>query len=291
LLEEDWDLITILDACRHDMFEEIHGFDGEYERYRSQAAATIPWFEKNFVEAPDDELGDIIYVTANPNASSQRIDEDRFYHLEEVFKYGYNDTLRTTPADIVTDAAVRLHHQHPDKRVVVHYMQPHLPFIGSDYYDPEKFAPLEDMIDQVVEGSDGRELDDDVLNAVEKRDEYERGLNFEPFLAMRDGKLSREKLKSAYWDNLEYVIEEVERLVRYVSGQVVITADHGNGMGEAGVYGHPYWGTIEQTIMVPWLEVTGKEESPPRDLLEAPQDRTGSIDTDIEKQLQYLGYH
>jgi len=273
------------------MFEELHSFDETCERYRSQAAATIPWFEANFVSAPDDALENIVYVTGNPNASAQNIDPSRLRHIEEVFKYGYSDELRTTPADKVTDAAIRINAQFPNERLVVHYMQPHLPFIGSDEYDPEDFAPLEDMIDHIRAGEDGREIDKDVVTAVERREEYDRGLNFEPFLALRDGELARERLKQAYWDNLAYVLPEVERLIRYVSGNVVVTADHGNGMGEGGIYGHPYWGTIEETIMVPWLRTTGNGKAPPEELLKPRDEGADDVATDIEDQLQYLGYH
>lgn len=199
-----------------------------------------------------------MYVSANAQASTRVIDPSRFHHFEEVFSYGWDDEIPTVPddkgtvpADVVTDVALDLHRQYPDKRLVVHYIQPHNPFVDL-----------------------AGEIPDEVGLAYGK---------------LRAGEVSLETVEAAEQVNTEYVIEEVERLVEHVSGTVSITADHGNGWGEDGVYGHPNGGYVPATLEVPWIEVDGDGEPPPDSVFEArPTDRDREYD--LDQQLSDLGY-
>ncbi len=55
-----------------------------------------------------------------------------------------------------------------------------------------------------------------------------------------------------YRQNLEYVLESVEDLLDDLEGRTVITADHGNLMGERGIYDHPYGLDTRVLREVPW---------------------------------------
>jgi hypothetical protein len=78
-------------------------------------------------------------------------------------------------------------------------------------------------------------------------------------------------------------------LVDGVSGDVVITADHGESFGEAGIYGHPPWANSDVLLHIPWVELEGRGNRPQyvTDALDVDRDVT----SDIEEQLDSLGYH
>jgi len=56
-------------------------------------------------------------------------------------------------------------------------------------------------------------------------------------------------VRNAYRENLELVLNYVKQLVAEIpSGKIIITADHGEWLGEDGRYGHAL-------MEVPWLEI------------------------------------
>lgn len=246
VLYDDWDTLVILDACRFDVFEAVNPFDAPLESRISQASNTGPWFSKNFINVQPELTSDVVYVTANPKASSERVDSDRFYHLEETFRTHWDEEAGTVRPEDVVDVAIQLHARYPDKRLVVHLLQPHGPFVGTD--TPNLHA-----------GS------------------YE---------SLQRGEVSRETVLAAYRECLEYALDEVQRLTEYLSGTVVVTADHGECFGEAGIYAHPPWAHHETLLTVPWVEVEGEGREPP-----AATDETGSeVSESVNEQLRRLGY-
>ena len=71
-------------------------------------------------------------------------------------------------------------------------------------------------------------------------------------------KLGVEKLRRAYEENLKLVLSYVNELVSYLrrEGLVVITADHGELLGERGLFGHPERVRVPELVEVPWLEIS-----------------------------------
>jgi len=138
VLDRSWDVLVVLDACRYDALAAENPFEAACEKRLSQAPNTEQWFEDNFGRdggppgEGDSDTDELVYVTANPMASSKTLDSDQFYHLEEVFKYGWDAADGSVHPDVVTRAALRLHEQYPEKRLVVHYMQPYDPFLDTD---------------------------------------------------------------------------------------------------------------------------------------------------------------
>ena len=142
---EDWDHLLILDACRADMFEEVVGHVGDsYERRRSNASATPEWIERTFSQK---QLGDTVYITANPWASRQAphsfheiiniwVEETELNHSDIQNIEGNLDEVDldlpdTIPAEKVTNRALEVASTYPNKRILVHYFQPHSPCIGK----------------------------------------------------------------------------------------------------------------------------------------------------------------
>ncbi len=120
------------------------------------------------------------------------------------------------PEPVVRDAKTA-RKLYPEQNLIVHFMQPHAPFVAAD---------LE---------SDGMGSDGDYLWDKARRGEYKR-----------------EELWDAYKQNLEYVMEQVEELVEELAGKTVITSDHGNYVGERNLYAHPPGGNSDYVRKVPW---------------------------------------
>jgi len=63
------------------------------------------------------------------------------------------------------------------------------------------------------------------------------------------GKVELEQVINAYRENLCLVLDEVEQLVQNFDAEdVMITADHGQAFGEAGIYGHPEESVVNERL-------------------------------------------
>jgi len=263
IFDLEWDVLVVLDACRADLMAEVapaYGFES-VGSVDSVASASPEWMAKNFDERYADELAETAYVTGNPY-SRTHADEDAFLVLDEVWEYAWDERLGTVTADAVTDRAIAVHRQWRPRRTIVHYMQPHHPFVPR---------PLDAGMDREAgPGSFG--LADSVW-----RD-------------LRLGRFTREEVWSAYRANLEYVLQHVAVLLENVDADTVaITADHGNAFGERGLYGHPIYVPIEPLKRVPWCLTTGTDSGRYVPTLEA----TEAVQSDerrLEEKLADLGY-
>lgn len=139
--EEDWDNLLILDACRYDVFKEENFLEGNLESRVSGGASSSEWLYENF---PGEEYEDIVYVSANPHLSpfdldftSDAMDSDKFHDFAPVY-------LEEKPDESIKSANYMSIHprtvnkfakdfaeKYPDKKLIVHYMQPHIPYIGD----------------------------------------------------------------------------------------------------------------------------------------------------------------
>lgn len=115
---------------------------------------------------------------------------------------------------------------------------------------------------------------------------------------LRDGKeIPLETVWEAYNENLDLVLSEVEPLLDDLNGKSVITADHGNLVGERlgpiptrQKYGHPYGVYTEELVKVPWFIVEGETR---REVsADSPiKENSDSIpETELEDKLEALGY-
>lgn len=255
VFENEWDVLVILDACRHDMYEEVVG---PCESAFSRASTSEEWMEKNFAKSFSDELAETTYVTANPH--SNNLNEDQFEELDEVWRYGWDEKLGTVRAETMTNRAIVEGRHTNTSRLIVHYMQPHYPFIG--------------------EGTTYGKMNPDEMG-------HDGDLGHNVWTEVATGRLARQEVLNAYYENLRYVRDDVRRLIENVDGKMVITADHGNFLGEYGLYGHP--GYIPAAVLrkVPWevIECTDKKTEMPLN----PKEET-SQSSAVEDRLADLGY-
>jgi hypothetical protein len=160
----EWDNLIVLDACRADAFERVVDTDrfDEYWSVVSAGSHSSEWTRRNFA---GDEFGDIVYVSANPHTS--KLAGDSFHDVVEMWNTAFDESAGTVLPDAMADAARDTADRHPDKRLVVHFMQPHGPFVGSDVpetaeddryweaYD-QNLAYVMDSVDELVADLSGR---------------------------------------------------------------------------------------------------------------------------------------
>lgn len=127
IISEEWDNLLILDGCRYDMYAERESLDrGQLERRTSKASTSQTFIDRNFNGR---DLHDTVYVTANPFVKD--LDEGTFHAVYDMFD-AWDEDLGTVLPGPVAERARNVQAEHPDKRLIVHFMQPHGPLIGSD---------------------------------------------------------------------------------------------------------------------------------------------------------------
>jgi hypothetical protein len=128
-MEEDWDTLIVLDACRADSFQSVADLDtyDSYETKISLGSHSSEWTRRNFSGR---EFDDTVYVSANPHTSL--VAGDSFHRIVELWEQDFDDDAGVVLPHIVRDAAIEAYETYPDKRLIIHFMQPHGPFVGSD---------------------------------------------------------------------------------------------------------------------------------------------------------------
>lgn len=254
VMAEDWDNLLILDACRADYFEEVADmteFD-DYRQVTSQASATPEWVRKNFTGK---EFGDTVYVNGNPHVSKES--PAAWHRLIDVWANDFDDEAGTVMADDLAEHAKSAADDYPNKRLIVHFNQPHGPYVGD--------IPLE--FERIPGRGSGQ--------------------------ALAEGVITEEEFRQAYRSNLEYVLPHARRLADDLPGKSVITADHGELFGKRLFpipirgFAHPMGLRDPDLVTVPWAVVDGDKRKQVID------DGTSEseIDCDVaDERLSALGY-
>ncbi|HKT21836.1 MAG TPA: hypothetical protein VJR06_04380 [Nitrososphaerales archaeon] len=141
--EKEWDSLVILDACRADAFasvlrsraREFEGFDYTMTSVESLGTFTPEFLARNFGEG---SFSDVVYVTANPYVSTL-LPPGKFGEVVEVWRESWDESYDTVLPYDVARAALRAKRDRPAARMVVHFMQPHTPFIGPRRVPGEAF--------------------------------------------------------------------------------------------------------------------------------------------------------
>lgn len=281
--ESDWDYLIVLDACRFDTFESVYRdyVTGELEKRESVGSATPEWAAKTF-----EGQHDITYFSANPfinglgiplnelewgaSFDSDWTSTDHISTIHDIWDVAWNDELGTVlPEDV--NRYVRNHWAEVEgnDRVVIHYMQPHAPFI--EHGRGRKVNTIQKSFEEVKAEGVETERSGGMLSAALDpiKPRLERFLE-ESELAMKLGMLieldpssifeigssgARETLERYYETNLRTVFPAAVDLAADLEGRVVITSDHGEAFGEQGIWEHHVETPIPELIEVPWLVV------------------------------------
>lgn len=267
--EEDWDNLLVLDACRYDAFAKTNDISGTLESKTSLGSNSGEFMERNF---GDGVFHDTVYVSGNPYISL--LDEDTFHSVRSLFADEWDEERGTVMPETAVDAALQAHHEFTDKRLIVHFMQPHAPFIG------ETGRRIPHIGDTSTTEKLERTPDDEI------RDVWTN-------LRYGFGDTDITTVRKAYAENLEIVLEAVETLLDDLSGRSVVTADHGELLGErlqpvpVRGYGHPDWIRAPELVEVPWLVVESGER---REVTAEAPETTEFDDEIVDDRLAALGY-
>jgi len=251
VFNEDWDSLIILDACRFDYYQKHADINGVLETRISRGAATKEWVRANFGGR---QLHDTVYVTSN----------SWLLKLQDEIDTEVHDVIHIPkPPHEVTERALDVAEEYPHKRLVVHFIPPHHPFVGptADEYLPEYDEQLDNLFGKLESG------------VVQVPDE---------------------KLQQAYVENLERVLPEVEKLLSELEGKTVVTADHGELLGDrcspvpVKGYGHHVGLYVPELVRVPWhIHSTGDRRDIRSDV---PANSDTVSDKKVDQRLENLGY-
>jgi len=280
--ETDWHALLVLDACRADAFHAT--CNGGAEVVRAPGVCTPQW-----VAAVGPELArrDALWVTANPVVDREvarlglevetvsawqslwgRWTAQGIPSVHPLTINGLVVGMRGVPAFVPT-AADRIPGARQnrargviraDRPIVVHYMQPHSPYIGSPPLGLSRW------------GGSGGGAGGDFGAACHALQQPER--------AVRAGDVSWADVREAYLGNLRLVWGAARRLAAILDGLVVITSDHGELLGEQ-IDGQPRFGheghwRHGRLFEVPWLAVAPGASPQP--------------DDSMQRKLEALGY-
>ncbi len=266
-LDKDWDNLVLLDACRYDAFERTVTLDGELDSIMSLGSKSATFMERNF---SGNEYHDTVYVTANSYAATYA--RDVFHDVITLWDDDWDEELQAVPPEAVTRAAVEAHEKYPDKRLLIHYMQPHAPWIGDK---GKQFIE-----DNGLRGANSKYPDEQTIDTY--------SAVFHNLIDCTD-----EELVEIYDENLEVVMECVKDLLSKIDGKTVLSADHGEMLGETShpipisCYGHPEVPT-DELRRVPWFVVAGGSR---RTVVSEPPKEETTADADVaEERLRALGY-
>jgi hypothetical protein len=233
IFDEDWDNIIILDACRSDLLMEYSDNlpDNDFATVWSGGSSSKEFLQYNI---GDRSLDDVVYVTANPFVLEF---DDNIYETYHAWDTHWSDEQKTVLPGDLQEVALEAAAEFPDKRIVIHFMQPHYPFIGD-------FGRSSIPHHRSFTGNGIRTESD------------------EPDIwdLLKTNQVDESSVWKAYSENLELTLPFCEELVDRLEGKTVLTADHGNAFGERSypipikVYGHPYGLRLQSLIEVPWVE-------------------------------------
>lgn len=276
VLDKKWDILLILDACRVDAIRQV---SDEYEFIKdisyiwSVGSTSHEWLANTFTQNRLDVINSTSYITGNgyskmtftdreypPSGGSAPIgrpdwkvaEAQDLDHVEYVWEWGHDDKLGNVPPRTITDVSISYGRTHDFDRLIVHYVQPHAPYLHG---------PL---------------IEDRQPTSVEAK----------PMQNLRNGNVSKEEVWNLYLDNLRLVLNEVEILLDNIDGdKVVITSDHGEAFGELGFYDHPD-GCVHPVVKkVPWIETKAVDKSS-----HDPDNYNRSRDIQRQQHLKDLGY-
>lgn len=225
----DWDVLIVLDSCRFDYFKKYHRsyIKGVLKKVQSPASDTFSWLQATF-----QEYYDCTVYSSHPVLNSSGIPRGgykaapHFKRIIDIWKDGWNNQYGTVLPQSVNHSVIEDMAKGLWKgKNIIWYMQPHAPWIG----------------DTKITGISDSPNDKRSIHKI--------------WDLIKRGKISEDRLKQAYKDNMFAALVQVAILTSYLKGKIVITADHGESLGDGGRFGHSAFKSDRELIEVPWLEI------------------------------------
>jgi hypothetical protein len=277
VFEKEWDVLILLDTCRVDALQSVaseYDFLTNVESLVSVGSTSSEWIANTFREEYLDVINNTAYVTGNGH--SQRVLSNQVYPdpqyqtpgwpikmnfvherdlllLDQPWAYVEEDEPGHVSADAVTDRTISVGREYDWDRIVVHYSQPHSPYVSNAIMEDRELFSYED----------------------------------DPFPELREGNVSKDVVWEAYISELHGVLESVETLLKNIDApKVAISADHGEAFGEWGMYGHVQGMLHPDVKIVPWAETSAEDTHTVEPEIEHSDEEIQSM----KEQLEALGY-
>jgi hypothetical protein len=270
----DWDYLIVLDACRYDYFEEHYDdfLEGNLEKKRSKGTQTPEWLRKTFTSRYN-----YTYIAANPyvNSYNSTIEKDgevwnptkSFTRIIDSWDIDWSDEHHTVHPEDITNTAIN---ELDTGRAIIHYLQPHRPYITSPVKEENIKGHKELKGEEVGEESLKRKLVDTTRPLWSKffwKLPYRARWKIKDIVDLENDdwgalgmKIGEENIRKYYQKDLRLALDQVKRLVEELDGKIVVTADHGESLGEQNEWGHTGNSDNPYMYTVPWLEVEGVKE-------------------------------
>jgi hypothetical protein len=264
-IDRDWDNLLILDACRPEFLSDCDLPNGSFTTIKSPASESFEFMEKNFIGR---DLHDIVYITANPH--NPKIPDGTFYRKVNLLDTHWDKEYMTVLPEDVVEKSLEIFDQHPNKRFIIHFMQPHFPFLSRT----------------------GQDVDDSGITVHLEDRTLDRGR--QPWSKAQTGDEAHDRIIQAYRENHQLVMKHVSELTDKLTGKTVVTSDHANLIGERlwpipiKYYGHPRGLRKPELITVPWLEL--ETDSRREITTSSPIDSEDMSEEAVQERLVALGY-
>lgn len=261
LLKANWKVLVILDACRYDIFKQMYAdiihHKSKLKKAKTFSSGTQEWMSKNFY---NEDCSDIIYM--DPIVMFNKfIPRHNFFKVVMVWKKKWNYEYGTIMPQDMTDITLEQIKQHPEKRFIVHYHQPHAPYLLPEFLGMGEIDTPEKIQQSIKENKKkNKDLPHFLQGNMKKILGNERAWNWLIRLGMEPldyyGKIYKlygeEGLVRGYTETLKLVLDDVNRLIEACDRKIVITSDHSKNLnGSMANLKNEY---------IPWLEI-GEEGS------------------------------
>lgn len=200
--EKDWQVLIVFDACRYDAAEAIIG---NVKKVRTPSERSTPeWTQKVWC---NNQWPNTTYLSTNPHTWNIRNEEQyngryggkiekNVKKFVKAYEKCWDDVLEAENPEKLTNLAMEI----DEPPMVVHYMQPHTPYIGN--------------LSVNVTG----QMETENVKINQALDLAEQGL-VDPSI-----------IRKAYLDNLRLAYKHSKKLIEKYDN-VIITSDHGEALG------------------------------------------------------------
>jgi len=197
----------------------------------------------------------------------------------------WDEENQTVKPGTVVEAVREVYNTYDDKRLIIHLMQPHQPYLGDKSVEiSQKIASKTNPVGWNNEVRGSYESNVSSLDGIKQLSAPKH-----PEL-----KVARDDVWKAYIETLEIALENVDDILDIINGKTVISSDHGELIGESPYlfskpkYGHPGNHYISELRVVPWFIV---DSSGRRKTRSEPPIRYETPDEDLlDSKLEALGY-
>jgi len=210
--DEKWKVMVVLDSCRYDCFAEVNPIEGELLEINNEGVVDTQQWYRYFWAGKDNSdtilVHGIYFVDMFGDSFFKAI---RMWNYENML---YIDEQIATAEKAVVESG--------DKRVLIHFLQPHIPF-----NNPKG----KEFLKRLGTSGHGMPLDHQLITDYGNKNGWE-------------------EIKNLYKEEIRYVLNKIKNSK---INPDIITSDHGIRIGEMNVYRH---GAPHMVVnMVPYLRV------------------------------------